>query len=99
MLSLLRLEQQHKRFLKLYSKFAYFSFFLTHLECSYPIPDQTGQSLYPFSDQKSATTLPFGAGHMAYIKGVQPQPPPPTPPFPKKKQQQQPGTINPGECI
>ena len=29
---LLRLEQQQKRFLKIYFEFAYFSFFLTHLE-------------------------------------------------------------------
>ena len=29
---LLRLEQQHKRFLKIHFEFAYFSFFLTHLE-------------------------------------------------------------------
>jgi len=29
---LLSLEQQHKRFLKIHFEFAYFSFFLTHLE-------------------------------------------------------------------
>ena len=32
MSSLLRLEQQQKRFLKIHFEFAYFSFFLTHLE-------------------------------------------------------------------
>ena len=31
-LLLLRLEQQHERFLKIHFEFAYFSFFLTHLE-------------------------------------------------------------------
>ena len=36
----------------------------------YPIPTQNGQSLYPFSDQNSAKTLPFGAAHnyMGFIR-------------------------------
>ena len=38
----------------------------------YPIPDQIGQSVYPFSDQNGGKTLPVpdGAAHtyIAYIK-------------------------------
>ena len=42
----------------------------------YPIPDPSGQSLYPFSDQNGVRTLPLGAAHtyMAYI-GEYPPPP------------------------
>ena len=29
----------------------------------YPIPDRNGQNLYPFSDQKSAKTIPLWAAH------------------------------------
>ena len=41
-----------------------------------PIPDQNGQSLHPFSDQKGPKTLPFGAAHtyMAYIREYPPGP-------------------------
>ena len=65
-----------KTFLKIHFEFAYFSFFLTHLDLKqirsytpeipwkpYPIPDQSEQNLYPFSDQNGAKTLPFGGGH------------------------------------
>ena len=63
-------------------EFAYFYFFLIHLELSInmfilsvvpskTIPDsrQNGQSVYPFSDQKGPKTIPFGAAdtYMAYI--------------------------------
>ena len=36
----------------------------------YLIPDQNGQSLYPFSDDNGTKTLPDGVAHtyMAYIK-------------------------------
>ena len=42
----------------------------------YQIPDPNGQSLYPFSDQNGAGTLPFGAAHtyMAYIWEYPPTP-------------------------
>ena len=33
------------------------------LENSYPIPDQNGRSLYPFSVRNGTETLPFGAAH------------------------------------
>ena len=40
----------------------------------YPIPDQNRQSVYPFSDQNSAKTLPGGAAHtyIAYIREYPP---------------------------
>ena len=42
----------------------------------YPIPDQIGQSVYPFSDQNGGKTLPVpdGAAHtyIAYIKEYPP---------------------------
>ena len=43
----------------------------------YPMPDQNGRSLYPFSDQNSAKTLFFGAAHtnIAYVREY-PLPPP-----------------------
>ena len=84
--SLLRLEQQQKSFLKFHFEFAYlfFSFFysfgivtintfihsLDSLRKPYPIPDQTGQSVYPFSDRNGTKTIPFWAAHtyMAYIR-------------------------------
>ena len=36
----------------------------------YPIPDQSEQSLYPFSDRESEKTIPFGVAHtyMAYMR-------------------------------
>ena len=46
------------------------------LEKPYPIPDQIGQNLYPFSDQNSKT-LPVGAAHthMAYkMEWLPPEP-------------------------
>ena len=40
----------------------------------YPIPDETKKSLYPFSDQNAAKTIPFGAAHtyITYIEGSTP---------------------------
>ena len=40
----------------------------------YPIPDLTGQSRYPFSEQNGPKTLPFGAAHtyMAYTREYPP---------------------------
>ena len=77
---------------RIHFEFAYFSFFLTHLELKrsrrsyspvvpskskpYPIPDQNGQSVYPFSDQNGAKTLPDGAAHTD-ITYVREYPPPP----------------------
>ena len=48
-----------------------------HMGKPYPIPDQNGQSVYPFSDQNSAKNLLNGAAHtyMAYVR----QYPPPSP--------------------
>ena len=43
----------------------------------YPIPDQIGQNLYPFSDQKGAKTLPKeGGGAHTYIAYIRAFPPP-----------------------
>ena len=42
----------------------------------YPIPDQRGQSIYPFSDQNGAKTLSNGAAH-TYIAYIRVYPPPP----------------------
>ena len=63
---------------------AYFYFVFSHLELKrekrsyapyiprkpYPIPDQNGQSAYPFLNQKGTQTTPFGAAHthMTYIR-------------------------------
>ena len=49
----------------------------------YRIPDPNGQSLYPFSDQDGARTLPFGAAH-AYKAYIREYPPPGFSLFPKK---------------
>ena len=48
----------------------------------YLISHPNGQSLYPFSDQKGAKTLPFGEAHtyMAFMRQYPPPPPPPPPP-------------------
>ena len=65
------------RFLKMHFEFAYYSFFLIHLElkrqirpCTPEFPrkpyansDQNRQSLCPFSNQNSTKTIPFGAAH------------------------------------
>ena len=42
----------------------------------YLIPDQNRQSVYPFSDQNGAKTLPDGAAHtyIAYIRECLPRP-------------------------
>ena len=79
----IRLERQQKNSYKSISN-SHFFFFLTHLELkrqrrSYnpvvssktiPIPDQNGQSVYPFSDQNGVKILPDGAAHTckAYIR-------------------------------
>ena len=65
------------RFLKMHFEFAFYSFFLIHLElkrqirpCTPEFPrkpyansDQNRQSLCPFSNQNSTKTIPFGASH------------------------------------
>ena len=40
----------------------------------HPLPNQNGQSVYPFSDQNGAKTLPGGAAHtyIAYIREYPP---------------------------
>ena len=45
------------------------------LQKPYPIPDQNGQSVYPFSGQNGAKTLPNGVAH-TYIVYVRVYPPP-----------------------
>ena len=45
------------------------------LEKSYPILDQNGKSVYPFSDQNIAKTPPFGAAY-TYIAYIRKYPPP-----------------------
>ena len=57
---LLRLEQQHKRFLKIHFEFAYFSFFLTHLELKLWIRSYTlvvPSKTIPDSGQKWAKSI------------------------------------------
>ena len=44
----------------------------------YPIPDQNGQSVFPFSDKIVPNALSFGAAH-AYIAYMGEYPPPPPP--------------------
>ena len=86
MSSLLGLERQQRRFLKIHFEFAYFSFFLSHLELNWynpvsspenhtAIPDQNRESLYPFSDQNAAKPSPtFWGGTYPYglYRGVPP---------------------------
>ena len=87
MSSLLRLEQQQKRFLKFHSNsHISLSFLLiwngndkyihilSKFPRKHPIPDQNGQSLYQFSDQNGTKTRPDGAAHtyMAYKWEVPP---------------------------
>ena len=43
----------------------------------YPIPDQNGQSVFPFSDKIVPNSLSFGAAH-AYIAYMGEYPPPPS---------------------
>ena len=38
--------------------------------------DQSGQNLYPFSDQNAAKTIPFGEAY-TYVIYISPPPPPP----------------------
>ena len=77
------------RFLKMHFEFAYYSFFLIHLElkrqirpCTpefsrkpYANSDQNRQSLCPFSNQKSTKTIPFGAAH-TFNANIREYPPP-----------------------
>ena len=81
-----------KRFLEIHFEFEYYTSFSfiwnwndEHIDIQpwflrkpYPIPDQNGQNLYPFSDQNCAKALSSGAAHtyMAYIRDY---PPPPAP--------------------
>ena len=86
MLSLLRLERKQK-IIQIHFEFAYFSFFLTHLELkqissytpavpSKTIPDSRPKwaKSIPFLYQNGAKTLPDGAAHtyIAYIKEYPP---------------------------
>ena len=77
--SILRSEQQQKRFLKIHdlNEFAFFSSFFFIWNCTLPlslenylISDLNGQSLYPFLDQNNAKPLPSGVAHtyVAYIR-------------------------------
>ena len=73
-----------KRFLNTHLEFAYYFFFLSYsfgIETTktassslYPISDQNGQILYPFSDLSGAKTLPCWSAHtyMAYIREYSP---------------------------
>ena len=90
MLSFLRTPTE--RFLKIHFEFAYYSFFLIHLElkrqirpCTPEFPrkpyansDQNRQSLCPFSKENGAKTIPFGAAHTckANVREYRPPPPP-----------------------
>ena len=78
MSSLLWLERQQKYIFLSYSfviettnTFIHYRSFLCK---PYPIPDQNGQNLNPFSDQNGAKTIPFGAAHtyMAYMREYPP---------------------------
>ena len=76
MSSLLRLEQQQKRFLKIHFEFAYLSLFRIETIAlpqfprkPNPIPDQNEQSLYPFSDQNCAKSLLFGEAPSSETQG------------------------------
>ena len=74
-------QSANETILQIHFEFSYFSFFRTHLELKLPqkpyqIPDQNGQSVYPFSHQNGAKTLPDGAAH-AYITYIREYPPPP----------------------
>ena len=40
----------------------------------YPIPDQNGQSVYPFSDQKGPKAIPLRVAHIYMAEGVPPAP-------------------------
>ena len=80
---LLRLKPQQKDYLKSISNSHIDTFFLIHFELkrrthwyttvvlrkSYPIPDQNGQNLDPFSDQNGVKVKPFGAAH-TYMAGI-----------------------------
>ena len=101
MSSLLRLEQQQKRFLKIQFEVSYFSAFpviIWNWNDKYvhtlswlpqkpnPIPEQNRQSLYSFSDQNASKTLPFVAAH-TYIAYLRKYPlaPPQGPGFVSQK--------------
>ena len=83
----LKKRMQTKKFLQMHFEFAYFSFFLIHLELRWQIrpyapvvPSKTipycrnGWSVYPFSDQKGPKTILFRMAHiyMAYIREYRP---------------------------
>ena len=89
----LKKRMQTKKFLQMHFEFAYFSFFLIHLELRWQIrpyapvvPSKTipycrnGWSVYPFSDQKGPKTILFRMAHiyMAYIREYRLPPPSPT---------------------
>ena len=86
MLSFLRTPTE--KFLKILFEFAYYSFFLIHLElkrqirpCTPEFPrkpyanlDKKRQSLCPFSNQNRAKTIPFGVAH-TYKANIREYPP------------------------
>ena len=91
--SLLRLERQQKRFLKIHFELAHFSFFLIHSELirwintfihTRSFLENHTISVYPCSDQNGAKTLPGGGGYpmgrhipIWLIYGSAPPSPPP----------------------
>ena len=82
MLSLLRLGRKYKNYSNLFGirifLFLSYSFGIETIKVFIhsiprkpnPLPEQHGQSVYPFSDQNGAKALPDGAAHtyMAYVK-------------------------------
>ena len=45
------------------------------LEKPNPIPDENGQSVYPFSDQNGPKTLPDGEAHTSDMSYIREKPP------------------------
>ena len=80
MSSLLRLKRQQKYFFLSYSFIIEttntFLHYRSFLGKPYPIQDQTGQNLYPFSGQNGAKTIPFGAANTRYMAYIREYPPP-----------------------
>ena len=87
MLSLLRLGRKYKNYSNLFGirifLFLSYSFGIETIKMFIhsiprkpnPLPEQHGQSVYPFSDQNGAKALPDGAAHtyMAYVKEYPPR--------------------------
>ena len=96
--SLLRLERQQKRFLKIHFELAHFSFFLIHSELirwintfihTRSFLENHTISVYPCSDQNGAKTLRGGGGATrwggTYLYGLYTGVHPPPPPPPRQK--------------